>query len=124
MTLADAASFYVTDKDLNSDRRRYLTGDEVMVTAAYHETAERLREQSLNRDNYWYNKKAAKGSKAEPDVHSKDAKEVFAKKRKALGDAAARKKARVAGLVEASGSGSGTGGAVGFDGTDGMETDG
>ncbi|KAJ7120112.1 hypothetical protein C8R44DRAFT_736965 [Mycena epipterygia] len=116
MTIADAASFYVRDSDLNSPRRRYLTGDEVMVTTSYYETAERLREQSLSRDNFHYNKRVnAKVAKSEPDVHSKDAKEAFARKRKALRDAAARKKPRVDVLVVPVASGSGAGSAGGED---------
>ncbi|KAJ7108628.1 hypothetical protein C8R44DRAFT_743885 [Mycena epipterygia] len=122
LTIADPISFYVTDNDLNSDRRRYLNGDEVMVTSAYYETAERLREQSLARDNHWYNKKAVKGVKAEPGIHSKDAKEAFAKKCKALGEAAAHKKARLAGPAQASRSGSGAGSATGI-GNEGMDTE-
>ncbi|KAJ7083223.1 hypothetical protein C8R44DRAFT_753526 [Mycena epipterygia] len=62
---------------------------------------------------------AAKGTKAKPDIHSKDAKEAFAKKCKVLGEAAACKKACLAGHAEASGLGSGVGGV----GTDGMETE-
>ncbi|KAJ7083432.1 hypothetical protein C8R44DRAFT_753451 [Mycena epipterygia] len=99
LTLADAASFCVRDSDI--DDRRYLVGSEVAVSRLFYETAQRMQEQTHKRDNKWWRNRQevkATAAPAEPDVHSKASKDTFAKKRKALSDAAeavaARKKRR------------------------------
>ncbi|KAJ6615787.1 hypothetical protein B0H10DRAFT_1949668 [Mycena sp. CBHHK59/15] len=88
MTLADPDSFCVLEHEITEC---FVGRDEVTVTKCFVENAERLAYLEQQRETkYWKmcQDKKAVGNHSLPDVHSKDAKAAFAKKCKALEDAA------------------------------------
>ncbi|KAJ7829731.1 hypothetical protein B0H13DRAFT_2372379 [Mycena leptocephala] len=89
MTIANPESFCVMDHETTDC---LLGRDEVAVTRQYFENSECLAyQQQLWETKYWKAWQEKKGAVAGdiPDVHSKEVKAAFAKKRKALEDVAA-----------------------------------
>jgi hypothetical protein len=110
LTPADASSFCVLDDEIIDGR--LLGPNETAVTTAYFRNAERLVAQDQRRETKYYeerqekkNKKKAQGPTL-ADVQTKEGKADFARKRKALQDAAAARKQKV---MEGSGAGAGEG---------------
>ncbi|KAJ7799566.1 hypothetical protein B0H13DRAFT_2390951 [Mycena leptocephala] len=99
---ADSGSFYVLPHQIND---RLLSNDEVAVSQLYYENSERLHKQEQMRELKYYKLRQEKKNKPSdiPDLHTKEAKATFAKKCKALEDAAAAaaaKKQKGAALME------------------------
>ncbi|KAJ7264602.1 hypothetical protein C8J57DRAFT_1623283 [Mycena rebaudengoi] len=96
LTVADPDSYCVADRE--TSERPMLGKDEVAITQTYFKNAERLVHQEQQREVKWFNirqeRKAGKSSETIPDVHSLEAKNHIARKRKALEDAAAAESAK------------------------------
>ncbi|KAJ7854776.1 hypothetical protein B0H13DRAFT_1903521 [Mycena leptocephala] len=89
---ADPASFFVEDRHIFD---RLLGEDEVAVSRLYFENAERLLKIDQQREVKYFNDRQNKRKAKAPvlhEVHTKEAKEFSARKRKALEEAAAATK--------------------------------
>ncbi|KAF7371724.1 hypothetical protein MVEN_00028900 [Mycena venus] len=94
LTPADPESFCVLDHEITEGR--ILGADEVAVSTTYFENAERLVLLDQCRETKYYqlrqNKKNERHGLTLADIHTKEAKDKFAMKRKALLDAASTSK--------------------------------
>ncbi|KAJ7939941.1 hypothetical protein B0H13DRAFT_1850141 [Mycena leptocephala] len=123
LTPADADSFCVLDHEITTER--ILAKDEVAVSLAYYENAERLIQQAHHRETKWWkirqSKKLSRQHDTGLDIHSTEARDKFANKRKELEAAAAQ--AEAAARQKENDGGAGEDGATpNASGSNGMDT--